>query len=329
MLSLLTLLQNRHFVTVPVPKPDPVSPSVSDLPRPGKRVRKNDSLGRIEKAKKSKTKVAGKRKGKAKATDMQAGEDLMDEDDPPSPEPEPRRSKRQRKTVNRGYREGGDTDGDSTDDDDEFVMDSDPPEMGPQTQSDDEVDEVVIVKNEEREPSLRSRSRSQSQRPGPSFIDLEAEEEEMKPKPQLQLSFSGFNIFGRCLCVIVEPWPVIRAPAEPREPQSSRATANSRAPSAIPDSTSGRGQTPLFLPDDDDRGITPVPPSRTVRPPVPLFNDPSPNNDVQEEEDEEGGMMLFSELLSATGGLRMDADEEDGFDGAILFGDADERKELS
>jgi hypothetical protein len=50
---------------------------------------------------------------------------------------------------------------------------------------------------------------------------------------------------------------------------------------------------------------------------------------VQEEEDEEGGMMLFSELLSATGGLRMDADDEDGFDGAILFGDADERKELS
>ena len=324
----LTLLQNRHFVAVPVPKPNPVPPTVPDPPRPRKRVRKNDSLGRIEGAKKSKTKVAGKRKGKAKATDRQVEEDLMDEDESPSLEPEPRRSKRQRKSFNKGYNEGGDTDEDSTnDDDDEFVMDSDPSETVPQTQSDDETDEVV--QSEEREPSLPSRSRSQSQQPGPSFIDLEVEEEEMKPKPQLQLSFSGFNIFGRCLCVIVEPWPVIRAPAEPRIPQSSRAAVNSRAPSVVPDSASGRGQTPLFLPDDDDRGITPAPTSRTDRPPVPLFNDPSPNNGVQEEEDEEGGMMLFGELLSATGGLRVDADEEDGFDGAILFGDADERKELS
>lgn len=253
----------------------------------------------------------------------------MDEGDSPSPEPEPRRSKRQRKAVGGGYDEGGDTDKDSMDDDDEFVMDSDPPETAPQTQSDGEDDdEVVIVKNEEQEPSLRSQSRSRSQQPDPSFIDLEAEEEEMKPKPQLQLSFSGFDIFGRCLCVIVEPWPVIRAPTEPQIPQSSGSTANPRLPSVAPDPASSRGQTPLFLPDDDDRRVAPAPASRTDRPLVPLFNDP-PNYGIQEEEGEEGGMMLFSELLSATGGLRMDADDEDGFDGAILFGDADERKELS
>ena len=328
-LPLLTLAQNRHFVAVPVQKPNPAPPAASNPPRPGKRTRKNDSLGRIEGTKKSKTKVTGKRKGKAKAADVQANEDLMDEDEPPSPEPEPRRSKRQRKTVDRGYNEGGDTDKDSADDDDEFVIDSDPPETAPQTQSDGEDDEVVIEGDEEREPSPRPQSRSQSQQPGPSFIDFEVEEEEMKPKPQLQLSFNGFNIFGRCLCVIVEPWPVIRAPTESQIPQSSRAAANSRAPSIAPDPASGRGQTPLFLPDDDDRRVTPAPPPRTDRPPVPLFNDPPPNSGVQEEEDEEGGMMLFSELLSATGGLRMDADDEDGFDGAILFGDADERKELS
>jgi hypothetical protein len=81
----------------------------------------------------------------------------------------------------------------------------------------------------------------------------------------------------------------------------------------------------LFLPDDEDRGVTPA---QTARPPVPLFDDPPPTKSGQDEEGE-GGMMLFSELLSATGGLRMDADDEDGFDGAILFGDADERKELS
>ncbi|KAF9646026.1 hypothetical protein BDM02DRAFT_3119350 [Thelephora ganbajun] len=319
------LIKNRHFVAVPIHKPDPVPPTIPNPPRPGKRVRKNDSLGRIEGWKKSKTKVTGKRKGKP--ANAQVDEDPMYEDVPPSPSPEPRRSKRQRKTVNVGYDEGGDTDKDSTDDDDEFVMDSEAPETGPQTQSGDEDDEVVIVKNEERESSLRSRS--QSQQPGPSFINLDAEEEEMKPKPQLQLSFNGFKIFGRCLCVIVEPWPVIRAPLEPKVPQSSWAAANSREPSVVPGSASDRGQTPLFLPDDDNREVTPAPTSRTDRPPVPLFNDPPPNNDVQDNEDEEGGMVLFSELLSATGGLRVDADDEDGFDGAILFGDADERKELS
>ena len=281
-------------------------------------------MGRIEGAKKSKTKKTDKRKGKA--TEVQVDEDLMDEDEP-SANPEPRRSKRQRKSVTTAYNEEGDTDKESTDDDDEYVIDSDPPETAPQTQSDGEDDEIVIVKNEEREPSLHSRPRSQSRQPGPSFIDLEAEEEEMKPKPQLQLSFSGFDIFGRCLCVIVEPWPVIRAPTEPQAPQSSR-TAASRAASVVPDLASGRGQTPLFLPDGDDRGVTPAPTAKADRPPVPLFNDLPPDNDVQDEEDE-GGMILFSELLSATGGLRVDADDEDGFDGAILFGDADERKELS
>ncbi|KAF9782835.1 hypothetical protein BJ322DRAFT_1110714 [Thelephora terrestris] len=320
------LIKKRHFVAVPVHKPNPAPPTIPNPPRPRKRVRKNDSLGRIEGAKKSKTKVTGKQKGKA--TEIHVDEDLMDEDEHSTAEPEPRRSKRQRKSVTVEYNEEGDTDNDSTEDEDEYVMDSDPPETAPQTQSDGEDDEIVMVKNEEREPSLRSQSRSQSQQPGPSFIDLEAEEEEMKPKPQLQLSFNGFTIFGRCLCVIVEPWPVIRAPAEPRAPQSSRMAANSRATSVIPDLASGRGQTPLFLPDTDDGGFTPAPTAEADRPPVPLFNHPPPDNNAQDDEDE-GGMMLFSELLSATGGLRVDADDEDGFDGAILFGDADERKELS
>ena len=260
---------------------------------------------------------------------MQVDEGLMDEDELSFPEPQPRRSKRQRKTVTTTYNEGGDTDEDSTDEDDGYVMDSDPPETAPQMQSDDEGDEVVMVENEETEPTLNSQPRSQSQQPGPSFIDLEAEEEEMKPKPRFQLSFNGFNIFGRCLCVIVEPWPVIRAPSEPQAPQSSRMSADSRAASLVPDPASGRGQTPLFLPEDDDRGVTPAPAPRIDRPPVPLFSDPPPGDGVRDEEDEESGMMLFSQLLSATGGLRMDADDEDGFDGAILFGDADERKELS
>ena len=83
----------------------------------------------------------------------------------------------------------------------------------------------------------------------------------------------------------------------------------------------------MTLSDSDDRGVTPAPMAKADRPPVPLFNDPPPDNDVQDEEGE-GGMILFSELLSATGGLRVDANDEDGFDGAILFGDAGERKEL-
>lgn len=318
----LNFVQQRHFVAVPVPKPIPAPSTTFNPPRPRKRVRKNDSLGRIEGWKKSKTNVKAKGKGKAKATEIRVEEDLMDEDALSSPEPEPRRSKRQRKEVTPGY---NDMDKDSTDDDDEYVMDSDPPETVPQTQSAEEGDQVVVVENEEREPSLHS----QPEQPGSSFMGLETEEEEMKPKPQLQLSFNGFNIFGRCLCVIVEPWPVIRAPAEPLAPQSSRMTASSRAASVVPDPASGRGQTPLFLPDDDDRGITPAPAPRAERPPVPLFGDPPPNDSVRDEEDEEGGMILFSQLLSATGGLRVDVDDEEGFEGALLFGDADERKELS
>ena len=302
-----------------------MAPVIPNPPRPGKRVRKDDSQGRIEVPKKSKTAVTGERKGKAKATEMQTSEDAMDEDETSSTESGPRRSKRQRRSTATGYNEGGDTDLDSLGDDDEYVVDSEPDETVPQTQSDDE---VVMVGNEEGEPSLLSQSRSQSQQPGPSFIDLEVEEEEMKPKPQLQLSFNGFDIFGRCLCVIVEPWPVIRAPTEPQDPQSPRTATNTRAASVVPDLASGRSQTPLFLP-DDDRGVTPAPAHRNDRPPVPLFNDPPLDKDVEDEEGEEGGMMLFSQLLSATGGLRVDADDDDGFDGAVLFGDADERKELS
>ena len=279
-------------------------------------------MGRVEGLKKNKP---SKRKGKAKAAEMQADEGAMNEDQLSASESEPRRSKRQRRPVTAVYNEEGDTDKDSTDDDDEYVMDSDPPETISQTQIDDEDDEVMMVEEEEREPPLRSRS--QSEQPGPSFMDLEVEEEEMKPKPQLQLSFNGFNIFGRCLCVIIEPWPVIRAPTEPRAPQSSRMSADPRTTSVVPDPAFGRGQTPLFLPDDDDRGVTPAPTTRADRPPVPLFNDPP--LDVDAEDDEEGGMILFSELLSATGGSRVDVDDEDGFDGAILFGDADERKEIS
>lgn len=314
------LIKQRHFVAVPAHRPNPVPPIIPNPPRPRKRVRKNDSLGRIEGLKKKKP---SKRKGKVKATEMQKDEDAMNEDEPSASEPEPRRSERQRRPVTTPYNEGGDTDEDSTDDDDEYVMDSDPPEAAPQTQIDDEGDEAMMIEDEEREPPLRSRS--QSEQPGPSFMDLEVEEEEMKPKPQLQLSFNGFNIFGRCLCVIVEPWPVIRAPTE--APQSSRMSTNPRTTGVVPDPASGRGQTPLFLPDDDDRGVTPAPAARADRPPVPLFHDPPPDADA--EDDEEGDMILFSELLSATGGSRVDADDEDGFDGAILFGDADERKEIS
>lgn len=249
----------------------------------------------------------------------------MNEDELSASEPEPRRSKRQRKPVTTTYNEEGDSDEDPTDDEDEYVMDSDPPGTVPQTRVDDEDDEVMTIEDGEGGPPLRSRS--QSEQPGPSFMDLDVEEEEMKPKPQLQLSFNGFNIFGRCLCVIVEPWPVIRAPTESQVPQSSQVAENPQATSVAPNLASGRGKTPLFLPDDDDRGVTPAPTSRADRPPVPLFNYPPPDADA--EDNDEGGMILFSELLSATGGSRVDAGDEDGFDGAILFGDADERKEIS
>ncbi|EEB92883.1 hypothetical protein MPER_08541 [Moniliophthora perniciosa FA553] len=51
---------------------------------------------------------------------------------------------------------------------------------------------------------------------------LVPDDEEEKPKPILKLKYQGFNIFGHCLCIVVEPWPPIRTPS--RAPSILRST---------------------------------------------------------------------------------------------------------
>ena len=166
----------------------------------------------------------------------------------------------------------------------------------------------------------------------PSEIELDVDEEEAKPKPILQLKYQGFDISGRCLCVVVEPWPPIRAAS--RTPSVAPLFSNvSQAPNiARPDFISGdqrtlmqREGTPLFLPDPDrERSETPAPSgSGRILPPVPLFNDAI----VMDEDSDEDDLMTFSQSLNYAGGHGV-VEADDEIDGAIFFGDADEAREF-
>lgn len=196
---------------------------------------------------------------------------------------------------------------------------------------------TTVVKEEVREVSA-TEPLDEPMIPGevediaPPEIELEVDEEEAKPKPLLQLKYQGFNIFGRCLCVVVEPWPPIRAPS--RAP--SIAPLFSNVPRALsiapPDFISSdqrasmqRERTPLFLPDPDrGRSETPAPSgSGRILPPVPLFNDAI----VMDEDSDEDGLMSFSQSLNYAGDHGA-VEVDDEIDGAIFFGDADEAREF-
>ncbi|KAF9268080.1 hypothetical protein L218DRAFT_594305 [Marasmius fiardii PR-910] len=175
------------------------------------------------------------------------------------------------------------------------------------------------------EPSSRQQSRIRTVQ-----FTLVPDEEEEKPKPVLNLKYRGFSIYGHCLCIVVEPWPPIRAPS--RAPSIFRATPAPPRESTIapPEFVSEveartRSKTPLFLPDIDEyeRGITPFTTSRT---PMPTG---AAKDEDGDDDDDYGGMMQFSQVLNSTGDHRAGAiDEDEDMEGAVLFGDADEYKEL-
>ena len=153
-------------------------------------------------------------------------------------------------------------------------------------------------------------------------INLEADpEEEEKPKPVLNLTYQGFNIYGHCLCVVVEPWPVVRS-----MPTSLSRKKTSVVGAGLQQGTSRHGddRTPLFLPEDldgDEEHIemsSPGEQTNTIE-----------ISDGDSDSDESGGMMEFSQVLRSIGDSRAGAanDDED-MDGSVLFGDADEFKEL-
>jgi len=161
-------------------------------------------------------------------------------------------------------------------------------------------------------------------------FSLEIDEEE-KPKPVLHLQYRGFEILGQCLCIVVEPWPPIRAPTRApsvfRAPTRERSIAPPSFVTVAEASSRGRAQTPLFLPDIDEREGSEAPFSFQDRaatlPPVPLFNDAEPDND------DYGGMMEFSQVLNAAGDERARAvDDDQDMEGDVFFGDADEYREL-
>ncbi|KAI0081714.1 hypothetical protein K474DRAFT_1671623 [Panus rudis PR-1116 ss-1] len=160
-------------------------------------------------------------------------------------------------------------------------------------------------------------------------------EEDEKPKPILKLSYQGFNVHDRCLCVIVEPYPPLTSARRHVSLAPGTGIIAPRAPSIAPSESaaSGSGQPsrmPLFLPDDDDRerSQTPAPQAWQGRnlPPVPLFNE---ELTISDDEDDEMGMYQFSQILQSVGeNPAMDAEEDDEMDGEVLFGDADEAREL-
>ncbi|KAG6869291.1 hypothetical protein C0993_000044 [Termitomyces sp. T159_Od127] len=166
--------------------------------------------------------------------------------------------------------------------------------------------------------------------PTGSAIDIEMDQEEEKPKPVLQLRYQGFDIFGHCLCVVVEPWPPIRSMS--RAPSVTtvlnREPHLARPQSVLAQDPDVRTRTPLFLPDDyGERSEI----SRDHSMPPPSLGsilDPRFLED-SDDSDEDEGMVLFSQVLNNVGDVRAGAaDDDEDMDTDMFFGDADERREL-
>ena len=292
---------------------------------------------------KPKPKPRPRGKGKARALDDEEPIAVSSEDEDevevlPAESLASRRTKRTRTVAAGGYREQ---------EEDEDMPDAQLPDNimnaeQPDVPESHDPDAPVVPKSEEVEPSLSEiphRDPSEDVpleediEPVPSAMDVELidEDEEPKPKPILNLRYHGFTIHGRCLCVIVEPWPPLRSATRALSLAPMGVVAP-RAPSIAPPDfvPSGgpaqRERTPLFLP-DLDREPTPAPsvPARRVLPPVPLFSE----NAEETGSDDEGDMVLFSQIIRSVGdhppGI---ADDEDEIDGAVFFGDADETREL-
>lgn len=196
--------------------------------------------------------------------------------------------------------------------------------------------DVKVEEEEQRLPQTKpSTATTESVHVEDTGISVEMDDdEEPKPKLALELKYRGFSNFNRCLCVIVEPWPP--QPSDSRAP-SLPPSAVSRASSVAPTTSDlskncdQRAKTPLFFPDVDDEPMTPCHSGFRTLPPVPLFDDPPTIRDADsmEEWDDNAALMQFSQMLNTTGRVGGgDAEEEDEFDGTVLFADADEAKEL-
>jgi len=159
-----------------------------------------------------------------------------------------------------------------------------------------------------------------------TVIHLEVDSDEEKPKPVLNLTYQGFNIYGQCLCVVVEPWPVIRSMTTSLSNSKKKTPVAGPALGLFQQRTSRHKdeRTPLFLPEDLEED------EERVEISVPQeWTSPIDISDGDSDSDGIGGMMEFSQVLRSIGDSRAGAanDDED-VDGSVLFGDADEFKEL-
>lgn len=291
-----------------------------------------------------------KTKGKRKAATLPGEEELAvsSEDDvddavtnTDAPLMSQRRSTRARKLVAGGYKEH-----DAVDDDTEG-HESDVVEVEPPGSHENTMDAsaplggLPAVKSEDSGPELQQPTGDASDNGAeveelppevsPDFPPLD-EDEDLKPKPLLQLRYRGFNLNDHCLCIILEPYPplmlsqralsVVPPPSELRAPSIA-------PPDFVPSGAPQNSRMPLFLPDPDrGRSMTPAPfPLRASVPPVPLFNEESL---IRMDEDDTDEMMAFSQVLRSVGERNTGAmEDDDDMDGAVLFGDADETRELS
>lgn len=169
------------------------------------------------------------------------------------------------------------------------------------------------------------------QEPDPEIMDIDiVEEEEEKPKPVLGLTYQGFNLYGQCLCVVVEPWPIVRATTTPLM-LSGHGTKSKQ-----PHSNAAPVKEPLFLPEDpEDNAPNPATiPAQDTRAQIneayldQVLHDGEAADDHVEDEDDMGGMMEFSQIIYYSGDMHSGAVNDDDADESILFGDADEIKEL-
>ncbi|KAI0320665.1 hypothetical protein OF83DRAFT_1052715 [Amylostereum chailletii] len=314
------LVKTRNFVLDTTPHPvrlPPPPPSSSGTKRKKPVVSQKRTTSRGSKKRKSSKRTL--------AQDEEEEAMLSDEEFNSTSVPSaPRRSTRTRKAAG-AYREM-DVDDEiplynGQDTDMAVVAEDEPPDISTE----------IAVKDEAEEPNLSDIPIPQDIAQKAHQTVIEIDDEEPKPKLALQLKFQGFSVQGRSLCVVVEPWPPMRgASRTPSLAPSSTGRASSIAPPDFVPSTLGptRARTPLFLPDYDREGSeAPMPMRLSTLPPVPLFNDPPPDGDDDLYGDDTG-MMDFSQVLNSTGKVARGVDDDDEFEGAVLFADADEAREL-
>ena len=298
-------------------------------------------------AKQSKRKRA-ESKGKDKFSqchldeDEWSAEESEDDTDDAHPIPrEPRPARKQRRITTDAWRE--DDDDDAEDMRQDVAMNSPPPEMdGGSSENPGMSVELLFAQKpaanlsnlvvKDGDGVAWDANDQPSLSPDTADIELVVEEEEKKPKPLLKLKYQSFPISGHCLCVVAEPWPPLRA--ETKLQSVGLRTSLQRGglePSLLPSNGSvvaeQRAQTPLFLP-EYDRAPSEAPFARErTLPPVPLFHDAMSRTEDADYSDDD--LMSFSQTLNAAGNMHaVAADDEDDMDGAILFGDADEVREL-